>query len=251
MKYKIYADALPNIPWAERSEGAKGPVWRSEHNPIINTRAILTMADRYLTYAEKTAKQTGDHAASVSKAYYAIADKIIGMAELMLANETAGSDNLSIQIPYYDQKLNLYDTDGNKSEDRYYPCTLKVTVYNFGETAIENATLELQNNKGRAIGTGTFSLSAGESIQVPIEIKYAGKLDTLFGTTLSTGKTVYTFLKAVAKQNGNVFAERFVEVSKDNYQIGILTEENIGSVGEMCRLKKSVHFPDDLVRKEN
>ena len=188
------------------------------------TRAILTMADRYLTYAEKTAKQTGDYAASVSKAYYAIADKIIGMAELMLANETAGSDNLSIQIPYYDQKLNLYDTDGNKSEDRYYPCTLKVTVYNFGETAIENATLELQNNKGRAIGTGTFSLAAGESIQVPIEIKYAGKLDTLFGTTLSTGKTVYTFLKAVAKQNGNVFAERFVEVSKDNYQIGILTE---------------------------
>ena len=40
MKYKIYADALPNIPWAERSEGAKGPVWRSEHNPIIK-RDIL------------------------------------------------------------------------------------------------------------------------------------------------------------------------------------------------------------------
>ena len=41
MKYKIYADALPNIPWEERTNSVEdGPVWRSSKNPIIK-RNIL------------------------------------------------------------------------------------------------------------------------------------------------------------------------------------------------------------------
>lgn len=40
MKYKIYSDAIPNIPWAERTGSSTDPVWRSELNPIIK-RDIL------------------------------------------------------------------------------------------------------------------------------------------------------------------------------------------------------------------
>ncbi len=40
MKYKIYSDAIPNIPWAERTDSSTDPVWRSELNPIIK-RDIL------------------------------------------------------------------------------------------------------------------------------------------------------------------------------------------------------------------
>ena len=40
MKYKIYSDAIPNIPWAERTVASTDPVWRSELNPIIK-RDIL------------------------------------------------------------------------------------------------------------------------------------------------------------------------------------------------------------------
>jgi beta-1,4-mannooligosaccharide/beta-1,4-mannosyl-N-acetylglucosamine phosphorylase len=32
---KIIADALPNLPWQDRPENARGPVWRYDANPII------------------------------------------------------------------------------------------------------------------------------------------------------------------------------------------------------------------------
>lgn len=36
MKYKIYADAIPNLPWEERNNSPEeGPLWRHSENPII------------------------------------------------------------------------------------------------------------------------------------------------------------------------------------------------------------------------
>ncbi len=40
MKYKIFGESIPNMPWAEAPKGCEEPLWRSELNPIITQRAI-------------------------------------------------------------------------------------------------------------------------------------------------------------------------------------------------------------------
>lgn len=48
MKYEIYGQmSLPNMPWAERPEGERGPVWRSKLNPIITRDAVPTANSIY------------------------------------------------------------------------------------------------------------------------------------------------------------------------------------------------------------
>ena len=40
MKYKIFAEALPNIPWENKPQDCDEIIWRSEKNPIITRDAI-------------------------------------------------------------------------------------------------------------------------------------------------------------------------------------------------------------------
>ncbi len=40
MKYEIFGENIPNMPWAEAPEGIKDPVWRSKLNPIIKRDAL-------------------------------------------------------------------------------------------------------------------------------------------------------------------------------------------------------------------
>ena len=44
MKYKIYGESLPNIPWEERKEGDDDVVWRSGHNPIVKRNVLPNSA---------------------------------------------------------------------------------------------------------------------------------------------------------------------------------------------------------------
>ncbi len=41
---KMYADALPNIPWQEKPAGYTGPVWRYSENPIIGRNPLKGVA---------------------------------------------------------------------------------------------------------------------------------------------------------------------------------------------------------------
>ena len=39
---KIIGNSLPNIPWQDKPEGCKTPVWRYNSNPIIQKDAIAS-----------------------------------------------------------------------------------------------------------------------------------------------------------------------------------------------------------------
>ena len=44
-KYKMYAGALPNIPWQEKPEGKRNsPLWRYSENPIIHRNPVEGVA---------------------------------------------------------------------------------------------------------------------------------------------------------------------------------------------------------------
>lgn len=42
MKYKIYADEIPNMPWEKKPKNCKKIIWRSEGNPIIKRDLLPT-----------------------------------------------------------------------------------------------------------------------------------------------------------------------------------------------------------------
>ena len=44
MKHSIYCSSLPNIPWQEKSANCDMPMWRYEHNPIIDRNPIKGVA---------------------------------------------------------------------------------------------------------------------------------------------------------------------------------------------------------------
>ncbi len=177
------------------------------------TKAMLTMADRYIDIAEKTASQKVDseYKNAVISGYNSIANRILDMAEGMIDTETVTNSNISMQIPLFERTLE------EQSTSYYKTGSLNVSVYNFGDVDIENGTIELQTKAG-TIGTAELNVPAGESVQVNISFRL-GKWENLWGD-------YNTYMKLVAKSSDGVaFAESYAEATdRVWYYTGMLTE---------------------------
>ena len=56
-KYKMYAGALPNIPWQDKPEGKRNsPLWRYSENPIIHRNPVEGVARIFNSAVMDTAR---------------------------------------------------------------------------------------------------------------------------------------------------------------------------------------------------
>ena len=154
---------------------------------MSHTKAILDWAKKYYDKASGVYALEGTNPmkAGVVKAWDAYAFHVASIADMIADVEGPSHDNILIQLPSSECKL-----------ERLAKNTIYASVYNYRNTAALTGKVQLVDPSGNIIDTSdTITINAGESTKVELTIS--------LGWLLNSGDYKLQFI-----ENGNVIVER-------------------------------------------